>query len=145
MSNGFDENIKLIYDSFNLTTLDNQTLTILSQFMEAYNQTLLEHLNSEITTPGAIERLRILTGPVQKAINTMDDGIPHPAADFIKQRINAQGQAMEKPFMRVLKNPDAPSLSSDNEDMNGFSFAIIVVCFTIVLGMVLGALLFVIK
>ena len=144
MNSNFDENINLVYQSFNKTSLDEKTLTILTQFMDAYEQTLNEHLNLEYPNPEVTQRLQLLTGPVQKALNTQDDGTLHPAADFIKQKLNEQGKAMEKPFARVLSNPNAPSLIS-SEDMNGFSFAIILVCFTIVLGMVLGALLFLIK
>ncbi|MBE6148087.1 MAG: hypothetical protein E7167_01045 [Firmicutes bacterium] len=145
MNNSFDESIDLVYQSLMATSLNAQTEKVLSQFMEAYHQTLQEHLNSEIELPQVTERLRILTGPIQEALNTPDDGNLHPAADFIKNKLNEQGKEMEKPFARVLKNPNAPSLHNSQEEMNGFSFAIIIVCFTIVLGMVLGALLFLIK
>ena len=144
MNNVFNQNINLVYQSFQLTFLDNETITILNQFMEAYHKTLNEHLNLETPNMEVSERLRLLTGPVQQALNTPNDGIPHPAADYIKQKLNEQGKEMEKPFVKALINPNAPTLIS-NDDMNGFSFAIILVCFTIVLGMVLGALLFVLK
>ena len=144
MDNSFDENINIVYKSLNWTTLDDKTKLVLAQFMDAYHQTLQEHLNSEISQPEVIKRLKLLTGPVQQALNMADDGKCHPAVDFIKQKLNDQGKEMEKPFTKVLKNSNAPALVS-NEDMNGFSFAIILVCFTIVLGMVLGALLFLIK
>ena len=144
MTNGFDENINLVYQSLNMTSLDDKTFKILTQFMEAYHQTVQEHLNSNIANPEVTERLRLLTGPVQAAINIETDETPHPAADFIKQKLSEQGREMEKSFARVLSNPNAPSLIRD-EDMNGFSFAIVLVCFTIVLGMIFGALLFVIK
>lgn len=145
MNNVFDENINLVYKSFKATSLDEQTKIILTQFMEAYQKTLHEHLNSDVAVPEVTERLRILTGPIQEALNIPEDGNLHPAADFIKNKLSEQGKEMEKPFARVLSNPNAPSLLSSNDEMNGFSLAIIIVCFTIVLGIVLGALLFLIR
>lgn len=141
----FEENLKRVYDSFNLTNLDESTINMLSQFMDAYHQILQEHLNSEYELKGVAERLKKLTGPVQKALNTPDDGNLHPAADFIKTKLAEQAKEMEKPFRKVLTTSNAPALVDPNEHMNGFSLSIIIVCFTIVLGMVLGALLFVIK
>ena len=141
----FDNSLKIVYDSFNATTLDDKTKEVLTQFMEAYDQILQEHLNSEYELPGVAQRLQELTGPIQKALNTPADGAMHPAADFIKEKLIEQGKAMEKPFAKVLTNPNAPSLIPSDEPINGFSLAIIIVCFTIVLGMVFGALLFVIK
>ena len=145
MDESFEQSINLIYQSFNLKELDAKTLNALNQFMDAYNQTLNEHLNSNITSAETLERLRILTGPIQKALNTPDDGNLYPAIKFIKNKLSEQGKEMEKPFAKLLRNPAVPALSSSSDDINGFSFAIIIVCFTIVIGMVLGALLFLLR
>ncbi|MBQ6841536.1 MAG: hypothetical protein IJO63_05425 [Bacilli bacterium] len=142
----FEENINQIYHYLTLTALNDDAKVKISQFMDAYHQTLNEYLNSNTPNISTTQRLQALTGPVNVALTTPDDGKPHPAAELIKQKVNDHGKEMEKPFVRSLRNPNAPSLiKDDNEMMNGFSFAIIIVCFTIVLGMVLGALLFLIK
>lgn len=143
-----DNYIKIIYDSLDKPTLDESTTTMLTQFMDAYHQILDEHANALTPNPEVTAKLQVLTGPVNKAMNIPDDGKPHPAADFIKEKIINHGMEREKDFARVLKNPNAPSISYEDENplqINGFSFAIVVVCFTIVVGMVLGALLFLIK
>lgn len=142
----FTDNINQIYSYLEAFSLDETAKNKISQFMDAYHQTLNEYLNAEIPNEETAKRLQALTGPVNKALNMPDDGTFHPAVEFIKQKVSDQGKAMEKPFVKSLRNPNAPSLIKDDDYMmNGFSFAIIVVCFTIVLGMVLGALLFLIK
>lgn len=144
-----DQYLDLIYESLNKSFVDEKTTTLLSQFMDAYYQTLDEHLNAPVPNQEVINRLQKLTGPINAALNMPEpqDGSKRPAVDFIKEKIQNHGMEMEKGFAKVLKNPNAPSVSYEDEPLqiNGFSFAIIVVCFTIVVGMVLGALLFLIK
>lgn len=139
--------LKLVYDSLKLNSLDEQTKVLLSQFMEAYHQTLNAYLNSEVQNPELSIKLQQLSGPVRVALNTPNDGHPHPAAEFIKQREQQNGMEMEKGFDKVLKNPNAPSIinEEDNLQINGYSLAFIIIGITLVLGIILGKLLFVIS
>ena len=142
-----DKYIDIIYNSLKMTSLDSETSTALAQFMEAYHKTLDEHLNSPVTNPEVTSRLQTLTGPVNAALSMPDDGKPHPAVDFIKEKIQNHGMEMEKGFAKVLKNPNVPSVKYEDEtmQMNGFSLGIIVVIATLIAGFALGALLFFIK
>jgi len=139
--------IKLVYDSLNLETMDSSTELTLSQFMEAYHQTLNEYLNSDKPSAEVTIRLQQLSGPVRVALNTPNDGQPHPAADFIKRKEQEHGIEMEKGFSKVLRNPNMPSTINEEDQLqiNGFSLGIIVVGATLILGIILGALLFAIK
>lgn len=137
-----DQYIQAIYDSLKMSSLDEKTIALLSQFMDAYHQTLDAHLNSQMPNSEITSQLQILTGPINAAIQ-MQDGAT-PAADFIKEKLHNHGMEMEKGFAKVLKNPNAPSVQYEEEQMsiNGYSFAIIVVFSTIILGVILGAILF---
>ena len=143
-----ENKIKIIYDSLDQINLDNDTLSLLNQFMEAYHQTLDEYVNLQVPNNEIANRLKLLTGPINKAMTTPDGPIKYPAVDFIKEKINNHGVEMEKGFTKKLVNPNAPSTIPEEEPtnyMNGFSFSIILVCFTILIGMILGALAFVLN
>ena len=119
--------------------------------MEAYNQTLNEYLNADVPSEAITERLRLLSGPVDFVLknfpDTGDEEVPYPAVEIIKKRLNERGAEMEKGFTRVL-TPNTPNIIPDQADkiqINGFSYAIIVVILTILLGTIIGALLFFIK
>lgn len=146
-----EESIDSIYEYLYLNSLDRGMITSLTLFMEAYNQTLNEYLNADVPSEAVTERLRLLSGPVDFVLknfpDTGDEKVPYPAVEIIKKRLNERGAEMEKGFTRVL-TPNTPNIIPDQADkiqINGFSYAIIVVILTILLGTIIGALLFFIK
>ena len=147
-----EENIEKIYEYLYLTSLDSNMINAINMFMNAYNQTLNEYLNAQNPSYELIQRLQILSGPVNFVYSNFPDNYdspePHPAADIIKNKINDYSTSLEKGFTRTRKNANIPSTIPEEKEytqINGFTTAIIVVILTTIFGILLGALLFFIR
>jgi len=155
MDNQLSENevlnkqMEIIYNALYLPKLDDKTLKIIDQYLEAYQSVLNEYLKSENPSNDLSVRLNILTGPINEIFNPynqkMRDTKAHPAADINKERINNQTAANEKGFVRVLKNGNSPSLIEDDLTINGYTKTVGLIMLTTILGMLLAALLYYIK
>ena len=160
--NFLKENISNIYEYLYLNSLDSKMINSLNLFMDAYNQTLNEYLNANNPSYDLIQKLKILSGPINFVYANFPDNPnslePHPAADLIKKKINdyntelentrLENAGLEKGFTRVKKNANMPSTIPDENEytqINGFTTGAIIVILTILFGILLGTLLFFIK
>ena len=147
ISPSLEENINTIYELLYLPNLDNTMKELLSMYINAYNQTIEEYNsnpNDEVK-----KRLDLLYGPINYVLKNFpddDNPVPFPAVDIIKKNFWKESMAQNKSFARALR-PNTPSILPDDNSykINGFSYAIIVVIITILLGIGLGALLWFIK
>ena len=143
--------INSIYGMLYLDQLNQVMVTSLSLFMDAYNQTLSDYLNAENPSDEITKRLRLLSGPVNDVLakfpDDAQDQISYPAVEIIKKKLTEHGVSVEKPFTRALRSniPNILPEEPDKVQINGFSYAIIVVILTMILGVILGALLNFIK
>ena len=139
-----EENIDTIYELLYLPSLDNTMSELLSLYINAYNQTIEEYNNNP--SEEKRKRIEILSGPINFVFKNFpddDNQVPYPAVDIIKKNFGAQNLSQDKPLARTLK-ADIPSVfpeETNNYQMNGFSFAVIIIMFTIFLGIGLAVLL----
>lgn len=137
------DNLNSIYELLYQPNLDNTMTELLSYYMDAYNQMLDNYQNNP--SDENKQQLNALSGPVNYVLSHFpddDNQIPYPAVDFIKMHLGTHGMAQDKAYTRSL-SPSIPKLLSDDNDrqINGFSYAIIVIFITIILGIGLALLL----
>ncbi|MBR4231514.1 MAG: hypothetical protein IKR74_05120 [Bacilli bacterium] len=146
-SPSLEENINAIYELLYLPNLDNTMNEMLSMYLNAYNQTIQEYNSNP--TDEVKKRLDLLYGPINYVLKNFpddDNPVPFPAVDIIKKNFWKQSVAQNNAYSRALK-PNIPNILPDDSSykINGFSYAIIIVIITILLGIGLGTLLWFIK
>ena len=142
-----EENINTIYELLYLPNLDDTMNELLSMYLNAYNQTIEEYNSNP--TDEVKKRLDLLYGPINYVLKNFpddDNPVPFPAVDIIKKNFWKESITQNKSFARALR-PNTPNILPDDNSykINGFSYAIIIVIITILLGIGLGTLLWFIK
>lgn len=146
-----EEKVNKIIGYLTLENIDNDIIGSINLFMDAYNQTLNEYLNAPEKNEELENRLRILSKPMNyyySLINDPNNINKYPSLNIISGKLNEYGSSIEQSFTRTLTNPNFPSTYNSDDDIkinNGFTVNTILIIVTVLLGFMLGALLFIIK
>jgi hypothetical protein len=146
-----EEKVNKIIGYLTLENIDNDIIGSINLFMDAYNQTLNEYLNAPEKNEELENRLRILSKPMNyyySLINDTNNINKYPSLNIISGKLNEYGSSIEQSFTRTLTNPNFPSTYNSDDDIkinNGFTVNTILIIVTVLLGFMLGALLFIIK
>lgn len=146
-----EEKVNKIIGYLTLENIDNDIIGSINLFMDAYNQTLNEYLNAPNKNEELENRLRILSKPMNyyySLINDPSNINKYPSLNIISGKLNDYSSSIEQSFTRTLTNPNFPSTYNSDDDIkinNGFTVNTILIIVTVLLGFMLGALLFIIK
>lgn len=150
-NNDLTINIQKLMKIIDKDVLNEEDIQFINYYLEAYNQTLNAYIASS-NDPTLNQNVQLLSLPINEiytpfktiketpAVKIIKDFIEHPQNNF--NNSNQQGQSNSLSNTRTLTNPKFPKMFSDD---NGFISTIIIVSLTIIVGFILGAMLFFLK
>ncbi len=145
-SNDLTNNIQKLMKLIDKDVLNEEDIQFINYYLEAYNQTLNAYISSS-NDPMLNQNVQLLSIPINEiytpfkqiketpAVKMIRDFIEHPQNDFN----NSNNMQQARSNTRTLTNPKFPKMINDD---NGFISTIIIVSLTIVIGFILGAMLF---
>lgn len=147
--NGLQEQVNIIYRCLYLNHLNESLIIALQNFIAIYIKAYEQYTNLEAPNEQVRLIYETLTGPINEAYNEhnkdLHDGMPHPAIEIIKDKLDEYHSSLEQNFTRTLAKNGIKFYEDDTISKNGFVFQFAIVGSTIILGIILGYILLLIR
>lgn len=147
--NNLQSQIAIIYRCLYLNQLNESLIIAIENFIAIYLKTYEQYTNLDAPNDQVKMLYDLLSGPINEAYNehntNLYDGMPHPAVEIIKNKLDEYHSSLEKSFNRKLTKDGIIYYDDETVPKNGYSFQLLIYVTAIILGVFLGYILYIIK